>query len=197
MMDRNIDLVSLPKKSFWKLSDLMIAFCVFDAVYRIIDMQWVSSISYYAFFAMGISVPIIALIFSFVVSIGMGTNSIMSGFIGLGNYDNAYNSLIHGILFSVVVWIFVMSVPFSVFSSKMRDGFGKSPYSLLFTLLKIIVQIRLIYSLDFLFSRGDSVLVGIMLSEVIFALVYYVFLKYIFKTMDKQYENRKMVMGVS
>lgn len=197
MMDRNIDLVSLPKKSFWKLSAPMIAFCVFDAVYRIIDMQWVSSISYYAFFAMGISVPIIALIFSFVVSIGMGTNSIMSGFIGLGNYDNAYNSLIHGILFSVVVWIFVMSVPFSVFSSKMRDGFGKSPYSLLFTLLKIIVQIRLIYSLDFLFSRGDSVLVGIMLSEVIFSLVYYVFLKYIFKTMDKQYENRKMVMGVS
>lgn len=197
MMDRNIDLVSLPKKSFWKLSAPMIAFCVFDAVYRIIDMQWVSSISYYTFFAMGISVPIIALIFSFVVSIGMGTNSIMSGFIGLGNYDNAYNSLIHGILFSVVVWIFVMSVPFSVFSSKMRDGFGKSPYSLLFTLLKIIVQIRLIYSLDFLFSRGDSVLVGIMLSEVIFSLIYYVFLKYIFKTMDKQYENRKMVMGVS
>lgn len=197
MMDRNIDLVSLPKKSFWKLSAPMIAFCVFDAVYRIIDMQWVSSISYYAFFAMGISVPIIALIFSFVVSIGMGTNSIMSGFIGLGNYDNAFNSLIHGILFSVVVWIFVMSVPFSVFFSKMWDGFGKSPYSLLFTLLKIIVQIRLIYSLDFLFSRGDSVLVGIMLSEVIFSLVYYVFLKYIFKTMDKQYENRKMVMGVS
>ena len=31
-MNEKIDWVSLPKKSFWKLSILIIAFCIFDAI---------------------------------------------------------------------------------------------------------------------------------------------------------------------
>lgn len=32
-MNEKIDMVSLPKKSFWHLSMPIIAFCIFDAIY--------------------------------------------------------------------------------------------------------------------------------------------------------------------
>lgn len=32
-MNEKIDMVSLPKKSFWHLSIPIIAFCIFDAIY--------------------------------------------------------------------------------------------------------------------------------------------------------------------
>ena len=86
-MDRNIDLVSLPKKSFWKLSIPLVIYCIFDAVYGIVDMVWVSQISVEAFYALGVSVPIVSLIFTIGDSIGKGTNSMMSRFLGSGNYE--------------------------------------------------------------------------------------------------------------
>lgn len=103
-MEEKIDLVSMPKKSFWKLSLPIIAFCIFDAIYSIVDMLWVSKISVEAFFALGVSIPIVSLIFSFGDSIGQGTNSIMSRFIGSGDYESAYNALIHGMILANVVW---------------------------------------------------------------------------------------------
>ena len=83
-MHEEIDLVSQPKSSFWKLSIPIIAFCIFDAIYGIVDMLWVSQIGVEAFYAIGISIPISSLIFSFGDSIGQGTNSLMSRFIGSG-----------------------------------------------------------------------------------------------------------------
>lgn len=62
-MKEKIDLVTLPKKSFWKLSVPIIAFCVFDAIYGIVDIFWVSKISMEAFYAMGISIPLLHLFF--------------------------------------------------------------------------------------------------------------------------------------
>ncbi|WP_407432244.1 MATE family efflux transporter [Methanobrevibacter sp.] len=56
-----------------------------------------------AFFAIGISIPFVSLIFSFGDSIGQGTNSIMSRFIGLWDYESAYNSLIHGMILSNII----------------------------------------------------------------------------------------------
>jgi len=32
-MNEKVDMVSLPKKSFWHLSVPIIAFCIFDAIY--------------------------------------------------------------------------------------------------------------------------------------------------------------------
>ena len=107
-MNEKIDLVSLPKKSFWKLSLPIIAFCIFDAIYGIVDMVWVSKISIEAFFAIGVSIPFVTLIFSFGDSIGQGTNSIMSRFIGSGDYESAYNSLIHGMLVSNIICLFII-----------------------------------------------------------------------------------------
>ena len=111
-MNRKIDLVSLPKKSFWKLSIPIIAFCIFDALYGIVDMVWISQISVEATFAIGVSIPIVSLIFSFGDSIGQGTNSIMSRFIGSGDYESAYNALIHGMLFANIVWVLVIACIF-------------------------------------------------------------------------------------
>ena len=104
-MDRNIDLVSLPKKSFWKLSIPIIAFCIFDAIYGIVDMLWVSQISVEATFALGVSIPFTTLIFALGDSVGQGTNSIMSRFIGSGDYESSYNALIHGMLLGNLIWI--------------------------------------------------------------------------------------------
>lgn len=107
-MNEKIDLVSLPKESFWKLSIPIIGFCIFDAIYGIVDMVWVSKISVEAFFALGVSIPFVSLIFSFGDSIGQGTNSIMSRFIGSGDYESAYNSLIHGVILSNIIWAAVV-----------------------------------------------------------------------------------------
>ena len=104
-MDRSIDLVSLPKKSFWKLSIPIIAFCIFDAIYGIVDMLWVSQISVEAFFALGVSIPFVTLIFEFGDSIGQGTNSIMSRFLGAGDYESAYNALLHGVILGNAIWV--------------------------------------------------------------------------------------------
>ena len=107
-MNEKIDLVSLPKRSFWELSIPIIAFCIFDAIYGIVDMLWISQISVEATFALGISVPIVSLIFALGDSIGQGTNSIMSRFIGSGDYESAYNSLIHGMIASNIIWFLMI-----------------------------------------------------------------------------------------
>ena len=75
----------------------------------------------------------------------------------------------------------------------MLDGFGKSMYSLLFTVLKIAIEAALIYVLNILLSNGSCVLIGITVTEIIFAIVYYVFLRYLFKNFDRKYENKEVV----
>ena len=107
-MNEKIDLVSLPKKSFWKLNVPIIAFCLFDAIYGIVDMAWIAQISLQASFALGVSIPFVSLIFSFGDSIGQGTNSIMSRFIGAGDYESAYNAMIHGILIANIIWVLIL-----------------------------------------------------------------------------------------
>ena len=77
-MKEKIDLITLPKKSFWTLSLPIMVFCVFDAIYGIVDMLWASKISMEAFYAMGMSIPFVTFVFSVGDSIGQGTNSIMS-----------------------------------------------------------------------------------------------------------------------
>ena len=107
-MQKNIDLVSSPIKSFWKLVIPIVAFCLFDAFYGIVDMLWVSQLSVEALFAVGISIPFVTLIYQIGDSIGQGTNSIMSRFIGSGDYESAYNALIHGMVLTNVIWVIVI-----------------------------------------------------------------------------------------
>ncbi|WP_295723307.1 MATE family efflux transporter [uncultured Methanobrevibacter sp.] len=107
-MNKKVDMVSVPKKSFWNLSIPLIGFCIFNAFYGIVDMVWISQISIHASFAVGISIPFVSLIFAFGDSIGMGTNSLMSRFMGADDYENAYNTLIHGLLLSNIIWVLIV-----------------------------------------------------------------------------------------
>ena len=44
-MHKNIDLVTNPIKSFWKLTIPIMCFVMFDGISALVDMMWVSSIS--------------------------------------------------------------------------------------------------------------------------------------------------------
>ena len=106
--NNKIDLVSSPKKSFWKLTIPFIGFILFNELYSVIDMYWISIFNADAFYAVGISIPIYILINSIGDSVGKGTNSLMSRSIGANEYENAYNTLIHGLLISVAAWILII-----------------------------------------------------------------------------------------
>ncbi len=151
-MYEKIDLVTLPKKSFWKLSIPIIAFCIFDAIYGIVDMLWVSRIGVEAFYAIGVSIPITSLIFSFGDSVGQGTNSMISRFIGSGDYQSAYNTLIHGIIISSIIW--VLTVLCLVFAQGILYNFDKGDsYILIFDYLVPIVIFAYVFILTNLFSE--------------------------------------------
>ena len=151
-MHEEIDLVSQPKSSFWKLSIPIIAFCIFDAIYGIVDMLWVSQISVEALYAIGISMPISSLIFSFGDSIGQGTNSMMSRFIGSGDYESAYNTLIHGIIITNIIWLIVMlCLAFAqgvLYNLKQGDS-----YILIFDYLVPIIIFAYVFMLTNMFSE--------------------------------------------
>lgn len=89
--------------------------------------------------------------------------------------------------------VIMLSIPFSMISSKMLDGFGKSVYSLVFTFVKIILEMFLIYELSILLNSGSCVLIAMIISEVIFAIVNYAFLRYIFKHFDGIYGEKSTV----
>ena len=151
-MQEKIDLVTLPKKSFWKLSIPIIAFCIFDAIYGIVDMLWVSKISVEAFYAIGVSIPITSLIFSFGDSIGQGTNSIMSRFIGTGDYESAYNTLLHGIVIANIVWIFLVLC--LIFAQGILFKVDKADsYILVFDYMVPMIAFAYIFILNNLFSE--------------------------------------------
>ena len=71
-------------------------------------MAWISQISVHASFAVGVSIPFVSLIFSFGDSIGQGANSLISRFIGIDDYESAYNTLIHGIILTNIIWILIV-----------------------------------------------------------------------------------------
>ena len=151
-MHEKIDLVSLPKKSFWKLSIPIIAFCIFDAIYGIVDMLWVSRIGVEAFYAIGVSIPITSLIFSFGDSIGQGTNSMISRFIGSGDYESAYNTLIHGTIIANIIWIIVILC--LIFAQGILYNLDKGDsYILIFDYLVPIVIFAYVFILTNLFSE--------------------------------------------
>ena len=93
---------------------------------------------------------------------------------------------------AIIGTVIMISLPFTIISSKMLDGFGKSMYSLFFIFIKLCVQCGLIYVLNML-SIKSCVLIGITISEILSAIIFYVFLRYLFKNFDKKYENKDVV----
>lgn len=151
-MKEKIDLVTLPKKSFWTLSLPIIAFCIFDAIYGIVDMLWVSKISMEAFYAMGISIPFVTFVFSVGDSIGQGTNSIMSRFIGAGDYESSYNALIHGLLACNLAW-FIIVLLFLFANGVLFYVDAENSYILIFDYLVPIIVFAYLFIFNNLFSE--------------------------------------------
>ena len=97
-MVHNVDILSDPKKAFWKLSNPLIILSIFEALYSLVDMFWVSQLSQSAFFAISVTAPLLSLIICFGDAIGIGTNSIISRELGENDIKDTYNSILHGIV---------------------------------------------------------------------------------------------------
>ena len=151
-MKEKIDLISQPKKSFWKLSIPIIAFCLFDAIYSIVDMMWVSRINIDAFYAMGVSIPFVTFVFSLGDSIGQGTNSIMSRFIGSGDYESSYNALIHGLIACNIIW-FIIAFCFLFANGILFYSDEANSYILIFDYLVPIIMFGYLFIFNNLFSE--------------------------------------------
>lgn len=106
-MAKNIDFSSNPKESFWKLAKPLLLLSLFEACYSFVDVFWVSQMNSESFFAIGVAVPLVTLIMNFGKSIGVGTNSIMSREIGQKNFNETYNSILHGIVACFVLWLII------------------------------------------------------------------------------------------
>ena len=82
----------------------------------------------------------------------------------------------------------IVIIPFnevSVMSGKMLDGMGKSYYELSFTIGIIIYEIGIVTLLAPIFKHGVCVLLGMLIGEVTFAIVYYILLKHLFNKARK------------
>ena len=82
----------------------------------------------------------------------------------------------------------IVIIPFneiSVMSGKVLDGMGKSYHTLFLTIGIILYEIIIVTLLSPIFKQGVCVLLGILIGEITFAIIYYILLKYIFKTNGK------------
>ena len=113
-MDINELMVNEPKNAFKKLTLPLIAFAVFDAFYSLIDLAWAGLLGHNAVAAIGVATPLFVLIGTFGSTIGQGTNSLMSKFLGINDRDNANNVMMHGFLMCVIVSILLplIEIPF-------------------------------------------------------------------------------------
>lgn len=107
-MVKNADFILNPKKAFWEMATPLLLLTLFEAGYSFVDMFWVSKMSNEAFFAIGVAMPLVTLIISFGKSIGNGTNSIMSREIGENDFDDTYNSILHGIVVCLVLGLIIV-----------------------------------------------------------------------------------------
>ena len=70
----------------------------------------------------------------------------------------------------------------SEMSEKVLDGMGKSYYALILTVGVIIYEILLVLLLEPIFTSGVCVLLGILIGEVTFAIVYHALFRHLSKT---------------
>ena len=96
--------------------------------------------------------------------------------------------------------IFIVSAEnVSKLSSKMLDGLGKSYHSLILTNGMVIVEMILITLLAPVLTQGVCVLVGIFLTEVIFAIMYYVLVRNMLNgenKLDERIQHKKEEHGL-
>ena len=107
-MKNNVDFNSNPKQVFWQMTRPLLLLTLFEAGYSFVDVFWVSQMNAESFFAIGVAVPLVTLIISFGKSLGVGTNSIMSREIGNNNFEDSYNSILHGIIACLILGLVII-----------------------------------------------------------------------------------------
>ena len=107
-MKKNVDFNSNPKQIFWQMTRPLLLLTLFEAGYSFVDVFWVSQMNAESFFAIGVAVPLVTLIISFGKSLGVGTNSIMSREIGNNNFEDSYNSILHGIIACLILGLVII-----------------------------------------------------------------------------------------
>ena len=89
--------------------------------------------------------------------------------------------------------VLMVLTPVSMISAKMLDGFGKSMYSLMFTIIRIIFEVALIVLLVNTISNGACVLIGICCGQLLSSIIYYLFLRHLFNNFGKEYKFKYTV----
>ena len=114
--------------------------------------------------------------FKYVMKISIFTTLVvMIAFIFLREYTFSIFSIagMENEIFWIAIGGTVLMVltPVSMISAKMLDGFGKSMYSLMFTIIRIIFEVALIVLLVNTISNGACVLIGICCGQLLSSII--------------------------
>ena len=101
---KNIEMITGdPKKAIIKLALPMMLSMLLIMLYNIADSIWVAGLGADALAAVGFITPLFMVLVGLGNGIGAGANSLIARYIGAGNYKQANNAALHGILLSVIV----------------------------------------------------------------------------------------------
>lgn len=101
---KNIEMITGdPKKAIIRLALPMMLSMLLIMLYNLADSIWVAGLGADALAAIGFITPLFMVLIGLGNGIGAGANSLIARYIGAGNYKQANNAGLHGILLSVVV----------------------------------------------------------------------------------------------
>ncbi|MBQ2665548.1 MATE family efflux transporter [Methanobrevibacter sp.] len=101
---KNIEMITGdPKKAIIKLALPMMLSMLLIMLYNIADSIWVAGLGADALAAVGFITPLFMVLVGLGNGIGAGANSLIARYIGAGNYKQANNAALHGILLSVII----------------------------------------------------------------------------------------------
>lgn len=90
---------------------------------------------------------------------------------------------------SIFMGLMLIAFPFYYLSSMVLAGFGKSYYSFLFEISKNIFTVVLLLYLKNVLSGVYCILVSSTISEILFALIFFMFLKLLFKKFNRDLKD--------
>lgn len=82
--------------------------------------------------------------------------------------------------------VILISRPFSAIPAKMVDGFGKSYYPFVLNMFKLGLKVGILVFCKDILPFGLCILLALSLEQVVFAFVYYGFIKWLFNRIEKQ-----------
>ena len=101
---KNIEMITGdPKRAIVKLALPMMLSMLLIMLYNLADSVWVAGLGADALAAIGFITPLFMVLVGLGNGIGAGANSLIARNIGAGNYDQANNAGLHGIVLAVII----------------------------------------------------------------------------------------------